>query len=149
MSQQKIQVEQLKWVLICKMNHLINKQIIKQITEQHISFILSKIDIVQLYYLESKPNTSFPVSSSSRSPWARTQQTVLLSPEDSPRDLRITGEWKTTLIPNELWWACDSRSKDMGALPDQQIRFLLISAGITWFWTQPYSPQRRHQFQTL
>jgi hypothetical protein len=43
-----------------------------------------------------------PGYTSSRSPWMLTQQTDPQSPEDSPRDFRITGEWNTTSIPNQL-----------------------------------------------
>ena len=67
------------------------------------------------------------------------------SPEDSPHDLRFTGEWNTTSVPNQLWQACDSRSKDTGALPDQELGFLLICAGTPWFWTYqtaPHSPEK-------
>jgi hypothetical protein len=74
------------------------------------------------YYSAIKNNEfALLVSASSSSPWAWTQLMIPRSPEDSPSDLRITGEWNTTSVPNQLWENCDSRSKDMGALPDQRV----------------------------
>lgn len=72
------------------------------------------------------------LAASSRTPWMQTQWVVPWSPEDSPHDLRITGEWNTS-VPKQLWQACDSRSKDTRVLPDQLCGFLLIGAGILWF----------------
>ena len=63
-----------------------------------------------------------------------------MSPENSPRDLRITGEWNITFVPNQSRWACDSRSKGMGALPDQRLEFLLISIALPWFRTDQTVP---------
>ena len=76
-----------------------------------------------------KVNVALPVGASSRSPWALTQWMVPWSPEDSPHDLRITGEWNTTSVTNQLWLACDKRSKDTDAMTDQQLGFLMICAG--------------------
>jgi hypothetical protein len=94
---------------------------------------------------------SLPVSASFGSPWAQTQRMVPQSPEDSPHYLRITGEWNTTSVPNQLWQACDSRSKDTGDLPDQQLGFFLICDGGHWFphARQPHCLQWRHHFQAL
>ena len=57
------------------------------------------------------------------------------STEDSPCSLRITGERNTTSVPIPFSQVCDSKSKGTGALPDMQLRFLLVSAGIPWFQT--------------
>ena len=56
---------------------------------------------------ENRPDQghkSLPVSTStgSGSPWARNRQIPPQSPEDSPLDLRITGEWNTTSVPIQL-----------------------------------------------
>jgi hypothetical protein len=83
---------------------------------------------------------ALPVGTSSGSPWFRTWQMAPRSLEDSPCYLRITGEWNTTLVPIQLWWACDSRSKDTRALPDQRLQFLLIGTGIPWFQTHQTAP---------
>ena len=42
--------------------------------------------------------------------------------------------------------ACDSRSKDMEALQDQWLGFLLINVGVT---RELHGPQRRNYFQAL
>jgi hypothetical protein len=59
------------------------------------------------------------------------------------QNLRITGEWNTTSVPNQSRWACDSRSKDTGALPVQKLGFLLIRARIPWFQTHQTAPGPR------
>ena len=63
------------------------------------------------------------------------------SPENSPPNLRITGEWNTTLVPNQLSQAFVSKSKDTGALPDQKVGILLICTGVPWFQTLQTVPQ--------
>jgi hypothetical protein len=50
-------------------------------------------------------------------------QTAPRSLENSPCNLRITGEWNTTSVPIQVWRACDSRNKDTRALPNLRLRF--------------------------
>jgi hypothetical protein len=45
-----------------------------------------------------RSHKSLPVGTSTGSPWAQSQWTPPRSLEDSPRDLRTTGEWKTTSV---------------------------------------------------
>jgi hypothetical protein len=65
------------------------------------------------------------ISTSSGSTWALTLQMVPWSPEDSPRDLRITGEWNRTSLPIQSSWACAS-SRKVENLPDQGLKSLLV-----------------------
>jgi hypothetical protein len=51
---------------------------------------------------------SLPVSSSTGSPWAQSWQTPPRSPEDSPWDLRTSGEWNTTSVPIQSLGTWDS-----------------------------------------
>jgi hypothetical protein len=83
--------------------------------------------------------------------WEQTQRTTPRSPEDSPYNLRITGESTTKSVPIQLWQACDSRSKDTGALPDQHLRFFWSVLGYLGFkhTRQTQGSQRRHHLQTL
>jgi hypothetical protein len=39
---------------------------------------------------------SLPVCASTRAPWPQSLQTIPRSPQDSPWDLRTSGEWNTT-----------------------------------------------------
>jgi hypothetical protein len=57
-----------------------------------IKFIL-KSPVITIVYV------TLAVGVSSGSPWVRTLPTVPRSPEDSPHELRITGEWNITLVP--------------------------------------------------
>jgi hypothetical protein len=41
-------------------------------------------------------NKSFLVSTSTGAPWSQSLRTHPRSPQDSPRDLRTSGEWNTT-----------------------------------------------------
>jgi hypothetical protein len=87
---------------------------------------------------ENRPDqghNSLLVGTSTGSPRVRNGRIPPQSPEDSPCDLRITGEWNTTSVPIQFWRAYDSRNKDTRALPDQRLGFLLISSGLPWFWT--------------
>jgi hypothetical protein len=87
-------------------------------------------------------NSHLPVGASSGSPWAQTWQKVPQSPEDSPHELRITGEWNTTPVPIQacLAWAS---SREADNWPDQGHRSLPVSASSwsPWAWTQQKVPQ--------
>ena len=113
---------------------------------QFVSLLLKLPAIIYFHYFgkinQSKftSNKKCTEGTSFGSPWARTWWKVPWSPEDS-HDLRITGEWNTTSVPNQSCRACDSRSKDMGHLPDQQLRFLLTSASTLWFQTNQTAPR--------
>ena len=50
-------------------------------------------------HMRKKTGKALPVGTSSGSPCAQTLQTVPWSPEDSPHNLRITGEWNKTSVP--------------------------------------------------
>ena len=51
---------------------------------------------------------SLPVGTSTGSPWARSRQAPPRSPEESPWDLRTSGEWNTTSVPIQLRGTRDS-----------------------------------------
>ena len=81
-------------------------------------------------------NVALSVSASSRWPWAGTQQTVPWSPENSPQ-CQILGWVECNICSKTIVkGAWDRRSKDTGALPDQRLGFLLVSADIPWYQTQ-------------
>jgi hypothetical protein len=80
-------------------------------------------------------------SANARSPRMQSQWTSSQYSENSPCDIRITGEWNTTSIPIQLWWACDSRNKDTRDIPNQRHRFILTSYGLLWFPTDQKAPR--------
>jgi hypothetical protein len=54
--------------------------------------------------------------------WAQSQQTPWRSLEDSPCDLRISGEWNKTSVPIQSHWTWDSiREAEKPAWPGSQI----------------------------
>jgi hypothetical protein len=83
--------------------------------------------------LPDQGHKSLLVGTSTGSPWVR----FSWHPHRTQRTLHaVLGS-----VVHKLWWACDSRSKGMGALPDQRLEFLLISIALPWFRTDQTAPQ--------
>jgi hypothetical protein len=72
--------------------------------ESHTGYKTLLMGMKDLHLHIRKYTKALPVCASSGLTWAQTWQTILRSPEDSPRDVRITGEWNTTSIPIQSCW---------------------------------------------
>jgi hypothetical protein len=85
---------------------------------------------------------------SSGPPWGQTWQMVPQSPEDSPyyrcpcmpRILGSLVSGTQHLFQTNCDGPVTAGGRTQEALPDQQLRFLLISAGIPWFRTHQTAP---------
>jgi hypothetical protein len=63
---------------------------------------MCQVTNTQIYKLKKLDNKT-PGSSNSRSPWVQTWQKVPQSPEDCPPDFRITSEWNTSSVRDQMW----------------------------------------------
>jgi hypothetical protein len=117
-----------------------------QLHNQPFDFLVSIPAKCTFMHIRKQPH-ALPVRSSTGSPCVQSWWTAPQSLEDSPCDLRITGEWNTTSVPIQSCGTWDSL-KEAENRPDQGHKSLPVSTNTVspWVLSQRTPPQSLEDF---